>query len=146
MGSKKDLRSTTNLIILLLAAAGGLLSLYLWNSTLQGSVDFCTTNCEAVLTSPYSKILGIPVAALGFVYYAGMATLCFQRIHIKHILLDRMLAIAILAGILFTIYLRYLEFGVIEEICMWCWGSVVTMLAITITYVYWVIKDKVKLA
>lgn len=141
----KDLRTTTNLIILLLAAVGGLLSLYLWNSTLKGDVGFCTTNCEAVLTSPYSKILEVPVAAMGFAFYVGMAALCFQRIHIKHILLDRMLAGMILAGVLFTIYLRYLEFGVIYEICMWCWGSVVVMLLVTIAYVYWLVKDKVKL-
>lgn len=145
MSKKKDLREITNLAILLLSAVGGLLSLYLWSSTLKGDVGFCTTGCDFILSSSYSKILGIPVAALGFFFYSFVALLCFQRIHIKHLLLDRMLALTIFSGIIFTIYLRYLEFGVLNKICMWCWGSVVVIVLITIAYLYWALKEKVKL-
>lgn len=78
-------------------------------------------NCEAVITSPQSYVLGIPVAVLGLAFYVVMVAACSpwawraadRRIHLGR------LALAAL-GMAFVLYLIATELLVIKAICLWC--------------------------
>ncbi|MGD0743148.1 MAG: vitamin K epoxide reductase family protein [Acidimicrobiales bacterium] len=80
-------------------------------------------NCSAVLTSPESRILGIPVAVLGLVYFVAMlvsALPVFWRSRIPLVAPAR-LALAV-GGIGFVCYFVYAELYEIGKICVWCTG------------------------
>jgi len=78
-------------------------------------------NCEAVITSPQSYVIGIPVAVLGLAYYVVMLAFTSpwawrsldRRVHIAR------LALAV-AGIGFVLYLVSAELLIIKTICIWC--------------------------
>ena len=59
------------------AAFGVFDASYLWYSKLTKSTIICTpgSECDAVNASPYSLLLGIPVAALGVFGYAALLAL-----------------------------------------------------------------------
>ncbi len=124
--------------LVILSVIGMLLSVYLWNVQLQGeglSIP-CTTDggCELVLTSKWSKIFGVPMSVFGFFYYAFMALLTFQMVFIKNKLIEKLTLLGIVWGIVFSVYLRYLEFVKIGTHCIWCWGSVMVILLMAIIF------------
>lgn len=77
--------------------------------------------CEAVQTSRYSEILGIPVAAFGLFAYAGLLLSTIWKGE-NAVLLGLFIA---LVGTLFSAYLTYLEFFVIRALCQWCVANAV---------------------
>jgi uncharacterized membrane protein len=117
---------SVRLLLVLVAAAGVLLSVYLTWTHLRGVVPVCVGGgggCETVQTSRYSEIAGVPVAALGLVAYAVLfisAVLGGERA----VLLGLFVA---LVGVLFSAYLTYLELFVIGAVCQWCVASAVLM-------------------
>ncbi len=119
---------------LIISFLGILLSTYLWQVQAQAeSPDFfipCTDNgCENVLTSDYSKLLGVPISVFGLFFYCFMALVSFQRIYISHKLLDYIFYALLAWGLVFSLYLRYLEFAKIGDVCIWCWVSFLMILA-----------------
>jgi len=50
--------------------------------------------------------------------------------------LDKMLFAGILWGIIFSVYLRYLEFVKIGHICVWCWMSVILIVLFIVLYLW----------
>ncbi len=96
----------------------------------QGARAVCgpVGDCNAVQSSPYARLLGVPIGVLGMVGYALMlAAWAWPRWH--H---DRLAAYAPLAlfglaffGVLFSLYLTYLEPFVIGAVCAWCLSSAV---------------------
>jgi uncharacterized membrane protein len=79
--------------------------------------------CEAVQSSAYALLFGIPVAFIGVVGYAALlivALLSLQDINLGIIspaaLLLMLASIALLAGV----YFMYLQIAVIGAICFWC--------------------------
>ncbi|MCA9383278.1 vitamin K epoxide reductase family protein [Candidatus Dojkabacteria bacterium] len=123
-------------ILFILSILGIILSAYLWKVQLQGedlSIP-CTTNggCELVLTSKWSKIFGVPMSVYGFFFYAFLALLTFQRIFIEHKLIEKLTLLSIVWGIIFSVYLRYLEFAKIGAHCTWCWISVLIIVLMAI--------------
>ncbi len=84
-----------------------------------------SSGCEAVQTSGYSEILGVPVAALGLFAYAAMlvcAVIRGERAAISG-------AFVALVGTLFSAYLSYLELFVLRAVCQWCVASAVLVIA-----------------
>ena len=126
----------TNRIIFIASISGMLLSVYLWSYQVQaGHNNFiipCTVDggCVDVLNSDYSKFFGIPMAAYGFFFYAFMTLLAFQRMFSPHKINNYLIRFFWVIGFIFTVYLRYLEFFVINHICAWCWLSVLIMAVI----------------
>jgi uncharacterized membrane protein len=61
----------------LLSAFGLFDSLYLWYTKVSNSEIICTpgSQCDVVNMSPYSVLLGIPVAAIGAAGYAALLAL-----------------------------------------------------------------------
>ena len=110
------------------AGFGVVISAYLTWIHLSGGVPVCvggSGGCEAVQTSRYSEILGIPVAALGLVAYAGLLLSAASKGE-NGILFGFFVA---LVGTLFSAYLTYLELFVLRAICQWCVASAVLVVA-----------------
>jgi uncharacterized membrane protein len=88
-------------------------------------------NCNSVQESQYAYLFGIiPIGALGLVGYAAiLAAWIFQQYGPKSWAKFLTLAIWVFAwfGILFTIYLTFLEPFVIGATCAWCITSAVLM-------------------
>ena len=103
-----------------LAAIGVVDSAYLWYTKLTHSAIMCGIGeCEVVNASPYSSIVGIPVAALGFLGYAALLALAVWAIAAPatapYWLTDLRLFFAAL-GFLFAAYLTAIELFVIHAI------------------------------
>lgn len=116
-------------LLLVLAVLGMILSAYLWWYKFQEgeaiSCDISGGGCDEILTGKYSEMFNIPIATWGFFFYATFFLVSFQKLFIKHFLIDSLLIGLLLSGILYTLWLRYLEFFVIGGWCQWCWLSVI---------------------
>jgi uncharacterized membrane protein len=86
-------------------------------------------DCNAVQTSSYSKLFGVlPVGLLGMAgYVAILAAWLWGRFRSDRLADYAPLAIQAMAvlGVLFSVYLTYLELFVIHAVCMWCLTSAV---------------------
>ena len=94
-------------------------------------------DCNTVQSSPYAKILGIlPVGVLGLAGYVGMLAAWFLgrfgRNSVARFAPLALLGMA-LFGVLFTIYLTYLELIIIRAVCIWCLSSAV-IIAVILTF------------
>jgi uncharacterized membrane protein len=99
-----------------------------WTAVCLGVGD-----CEAVNTSRFSELLGVPVALLGALAYAAQIAFCGAIRWNRYALLARRgLFIIAVIGVVFSAYLTYLELFVIHAICPWCVTSAILLIAITI--------------
>ena len=117
----------------LTALAGVFISAYLWLYKLGkiGTLTCGTGGCETVQLSPYSRFLGLEVAAIGAVGYALLLVLSLASLNARPAVAARLItALVVLSGmaLLFTLYLKYLELFVIHAICRWCVASAVLIL------------------
>ena len=84
--------------------------------------------CETVQKSVYSKLGGVPVAALGLAGYIAILLSLAVRNE-----LGRAAGFGMaLMGCLFSLYLTYREIFTIKAICPWCVSSAVMMTLLTI--------------
>src|SRR2546426_5754527 len=114
--------------IALLALVGLFVALYLWlyKIGIIGTLQCGIGACEQVQTSRYAELLGIPVAFYGVVGYAVLLAVALLGLRPRFLAERRVtLALALLssAGLLFTLYLTYLELFVIHPLCRWGVGS-----------------------
>lgn len=129
------LQKKLNRVIFLCSVLGMILAAWMWSFKLRNTMPPCTlSGCSHVLTGEYSEILDVPVAAFGFFYYAIVGLIASQREYITSKLLDTQMAVLLTIGIIFTVYLRYLEFVKIGTWCEWCWGSVILIVVITFSF------------
>lgn len=94
-----------------------------------GSID-----CAAVQDSAYATTLGIPVAVMGlFGYIAILGVLMLEDQIDLLAAYGRTLVVAMaLFGVMFQVYLTYVEAAVLEKWCQWCVASfvIITLLLI----------------
>src|SRR5215467_9319467 len=69
--------------------------------------------CGVVNHSPYSVVAGVPVAAIGIGGYVLLAALAWKKSW-------RLLLAAALIGLVFSLYLTYIEAKVLEVWCIYC--------------------------
>ena len=102
-------------------------------TTLAQAVCGPVGDCNAVQQSEYARLFGIPIALYGLAGYAGILILWATQRWAKNSLAQRaatgIFAIAV-AGVLFSIYLTFLEPFVIGATCIWCLSSALIMTAI----------------
>ncbi len=102
-------------------------------TTLAQAVCGPVGDCNAVQQSEYARLFGIPIALYGLAGYAGILILWATQRWVKTPLAQRaglgIFAIAVI-GVLFSIYLTFLEPFVIGATCMWCLSSALIMTAI----------------
>jgi uncharacterized membrane protein len=88
--------------------------------------------CERVQASRFSEFLGVPVAVIGLAGYLVLFAVALWGLHGRD---DdpaptRLLVLLSGAGVVFSLYLTYLELFVIHAICRWCVGSAVIITAV----------------
>jgi len=120
-----------NAAIPVLSLIGLGVAAYLTYIETQSVQAFCgpVGDCNAVQASPYSKVWGIlPVGLLGAVGYVAILAAWFAARQ-KWGLLSQYAPAALfgmaLFGVIFSIYLTYLELFVIYAVCIWCVSSAV---------------------
>lgn len=88
-------------------------------------------DCNAVQGSPYARLFGfLPVGVMGVTgYIAILAAWMIKRWASGHKVALAALAVFALTliGVVFSLYLTYLEPFVIKAVCMWCISSAVIM-------------------
>jgi uncharacterized membrane protein len=114
----------------LTALAGIFVSAYLWLYKLGkiGTLTCGTGGCETVQLSPYSRFMGVEVAAIGFAGYLVLLALSLWSLSPGQARSRSLInALVLLSGgaVAFTLYLKYLELFVIKAICRWCVASAV---------------------
>jgi uncharacterized membrane protein len=124
--------------IALLALVGLFVAIYLWLHALgYGGAIKCGGSgaCEAVQTSRWAVLLGLPVAFYGVVGYFALLVVSIVALR-PAALLERkwnaLLAAMASLGFLFTLYLTYVELFLIRAICRWCVSSAVIITLIWI--------------
>jgi uncharacterized membrane protein len=114
-------------VILLLSFAGLAISSYLAWTYLSGSSIACTTHgCDAVRSSNYANLFGVPQPAFGIIFYLILIVLSLAlQIFDKFftILLKRLIIVVSTLGFLYSVYLTGLEAFVIKAYCDWCLAS-----------------------
>jgi len=116
------------MLMALIALIGVFVSLYLTLYKLGyiGTLACGTGGCETVQLSKWGDFLGVPVAGWGVVYYVAVLGLAIASVQ-ERFADSRRLTTALLLvtgwGLLFTLWLTYLELFVIHAICRWCVGS-----------------------
>ena len=118
------------MLMALIALIGVFVSLYLTLYKLGyiGTLACGTGSCETVQLSKWGDFLGAPVAAWGIGYYGVVLVLAVAGIQERFADSSRlaMLLVGVTSwGVLFTLWLTYLELFVIHAICRWCVGSAV---------------------
>lgn len=87
-------------------------------------------NCDIVNRSEYSTVMGIPVAAIGVAGYGVLFALAtFYRARMQTPI--RLLLLS-LVGLLFALYLTYVEGHVLETWCILCLSSLALITGITL--------------
>lgn len=119
-------------LMLILIAAGIVIASYLTYVKLFDIKPYCAGvgNCEAVQTSPYAELLGVPVSIWGLLGYLALLTLYLvKRNNWANLgwVARQLFFLTTLIGVLYSAYLTYLELFVIHAICPWCVASAVVM-------------------
>ena len=70
-------------------------------------------DCGIVNKSPFAVIMGIPVAVIGIVGYLLLAALAYKRAY-------RLMLLAILPALGFSLYLAHIEASVLGVWCIYC--------------------------
>ena len=125
----------------LIALIGVFVSLYLTLYKLGyiGTLACGTGACETVQLSKWGDFLGVPVAGWGVAFYGAVLALAVAGVQ-ERFAGSRHLTTALLLvtgwGVVFTLWLTYLELFVIHAICRWCVGSA-TMTVLLFALALW---------
>ena len=109
----------------LLALAGMFVALYLTLYKLGyiGTLVCAVGSCETVQTSKWATFLGQPVGAWGVAYYVAVFIVAIAGLSealSESPAVSRVLVGLTGFGMLFSLWLTYLELFVIHAICQWC--------------------------
>lgn len=110
-----------------LAAAGYLTYEHFSASVTLACPDTGHINCLKVTTSTYSRIVGIPVALLGLLYFVVATPLCLPVAWRSPYAAVRWLRLGgATIGVAFVVYLVWAELYRIDAICLYCTAVHVT--------------------
>ncbi len=111
---------------LLLVVAGLIVSGYLSYVKLTDEPMVCVANsifnCGAVQNSAYSRFLGIPIAYMGFGVYVILGALLLLERRSPFVQVNgKLMATGLnLFAWVFSMWLVYVQFVILEALCMWC--------------------------
>lgn len=121
----------------LLALLGFADAFYLSLMHYQGSDVGCSviTGCDAVLSSEYAYLLGIPLAYLGVLYYLSVLFSSVLYYQTDNRLFIKVSTLLVGGGFVFTLWLIYLQAVVINAFCQFCLISALltTLMAVLLT-------------
>ena len=113
------------MLVALVALTGVFVALYLTLYKLGyiGTLACAVGSCETVQTSKWATLFGFPVGAWGVAYYVAVLAIALLGLTPRWAdsrgLSDVLLAVTTF-GLLFSLWLTYLELFVIHAICQWC--------------------------
>ena len=128
--AKVNLRAGPNWLLFGLALLGMALSSYLTFSAWQGSgVAFCTqgAGCDVVLNSRWSTLFGMPTSFWGFLTYALLAAVAWNKNVVDQ---WRWAWVIALFGLLYSLYLTSVAFFELQAACPYCLTSLGLMATI----------------
>jgi uncharacterized membrane protein len=116
---------TKRMLMAIIALMGLMIGVYLtlYKYGIVGELACSVGSCERVQTSKWSTFLGLPVATWGIGFYASVLALAFAGVQPRFAESRRMaLALLLLTGwgVVFSSWLTYLEWRVINAWCQWC--------------------------
>lgn len=114
-----------DIIFIFLGFAGFVLAFYIYTKKRAKQPLICPlrTNCETVITSKYSKILGIPVEILGMSYYLLVAFFHGVIVLLPGLLTPDVFFVSLLISsfaVAFSFYLVLVQAFAIKQWCTWC--------------------------
>ena len=119
-----------------LSLMGLAVSAYVWRSQRFHKPIACwTEDCDRVIRSPYSRLLGVHNSAIGFWLFLAiffLALMVQQGLEAWSGPALKAIALLSLIGTLVSCYLAYIQFFVLKGICNWCLTSALLILAIFI--------------
>ncbi|MBT4209535.1 MAG: vitamin K epoxide reductase family protein [Candidatus Komeilibacteria bacterium] len=122
---------------------GFLDAVYLSVSHYTGHISCSVVSgCQEVLVSQYSEIFGIPLALLGAAYYLFILINSLLYIDNQNKWSKLILSYLPIFGFVFSIYLVYLMFFVIEALCQYCLLSAGTSTLLFILGLIFIKKNK----
>lgn len=139
IGNKKSLRQaapmrkTPNWPLFGLAVVGAALSAYLTFAAWQGDqVAFCAVGggCDVVLGSRWSTLFGAPTSLWGFLAYAALATVAWNKQADSQ---WKFAWVISLFGLLYSVYLTSVSLLVLKATCPYCLTSLTLMAVIFVT-------------
>ena len=126
------------MIVATLSLAGIFVALYLllYKLGMIGNLSCSVGSCETVNSSKWATFLGLPVAGWGVAWYVAMFVLAVVSTgsrFAESALVSLVLLGVAASGLIFSLYLTYLELFVIHAICQWC---VVSAVIVTIIFFF----------
>jgi len=126
--------------VFLLAIIGFSDATYLTWAHYSGTPLECNiwNGCNEVASSEYSAWFGVPIALLGMIYYAGVIFLMLIYLIEKSKTALQSSLFLTGTGLAFSFYFVYLQFFVIDAVCLYCMVSAVdTLLLFTLISFYY---------
>jgi uncharacterized membrane protein len=122
------------LLIAVLSLAGvAISSVSLQHHYAKSATAYCDLaenfSCDIVNRSAYSSVMGFPVAGIGIAGY--LALLALSTVYRSRVETPGRLLLAALAGLVFALYLTYVEARVLYTWCILCLSSLVVIATIS---------------
>lgn len=110
----------------LLALVGLSVAAYLAYVETQAATAVCgpVGDCNAVQQSPYARIAGVPIGLIGVIGYTLILAVWLWGRRGDDRAWTVLLGLTAI-GVVFSIYLTYLELFVIQAVCLWCLSSAI---------------------
>ncbi len=124
---------TAHALLFTIAAIGISETSYLIKERLRGEEPVCVfgKDCQKVLASRYNSLFGIKNDEAGFIFYVVVAVItALIVIGVGPItFLERLIEFLILASVLISLILLYIQWRLIGTWCFWCVMSAFTTFA-----------------
>ena len=113
---------------------------FLYLSWLKLAKDeiICLGGCDIVNSSKYAEILGIPVALIGALAYLAILFFLINKIEFVFFKENSTIIVFIfsLIGVIYSLYLTYLELYIIHAICPFCVISAIVLVLLLVTTIF----------
>lgn len=138
---------TLPIIFLTLAVLGFLDATYLTVEHYLGAVPPCliTDGCSSVLTSPWSIVLGVPVALIGAFYYLVILIMAVAYLRTERGKFFLVASFATVVGLLAAVWFVILQVFIIKSICFYCMFSATMSTGLFIVGASVLVKFRAKL-
>lgn len=115
-------------LVLFVALLGFIDAGYLTVEHYKNTIPPCsvTGGCEVVLTSIYSKILGIPVSLLGSIFYLLILIGAFAYLESKNDKFLKWSLLLTIPGFIFALWFVYVQIFILHSYCIYCLVSFLT--------------------
>lgn len=87
---------------------------------------FVFTGCDTVAQSPYAVVFGVPLSALGILYYLSVILIVLFYFETKRVELVKLFSALSVVGFIASLYFLYLQAFVINAFCFYCILSAIT--------------------